>query len=237
MLELQTVDSSIGHLSHRLKSLPEHRALAQLAERRTDVIEAEGRTRTEVDDLAREQRKADAHVEQVKARRARDQERIDSGSISDAKQLTALQHEVRTLDQRISDLEDEELEVMERLEDSQARLTRLEKELAQIESDADNLTSARDAAASKIAEQHSAAVAEREALAAEIPPALLALYDKLRDQLGGVAVGAVQQKRCGGCHLNIGASDLASMAAAPSDEVLRCEECDRILVRTSDSGL
>jgi predicted nucleic acid-binding Zn-ribbon protein len=47
----------------------------------------------------------------------------------------------------------------------------------------------------------------------------------------------IQHKRCSGCQLSIGAADLARMAAAPSDEVLRCEECNRILVRTSESGL
>ncbi|MEJ7742046.1 MAG: hypothetical protein WKF73_05540 [Nocardioidaceae bacterium] len=119
LFDLQVADSTLDQLSHRLKSLPEHAALARLAERRTDVAEDEGRTRTDVEDLAREQRKADADVEQVKSRRTRDRQRIDSGSISDAKQLTALQHEVQTLDKRISDLEDEELEVMERLEDAQ----------------------------------------------------------------------------------------------------------------------
>lgn len=211
--------------------------MARLAERRTDVAEAEGRARTEVEDLAREQRKADADVEQVKARRTRDQQRIDAGSVNDAKQLTALQHEVQTLDKRISDLEDEELEVMERLEDEQARSARLETELAEIESEAADLMRARDATVSAIAEQQSDKAAERDALASEIPAALLALYDKLRARLGGVGVGAVHQKRCGGCRLNIGASDLAAMLVAPSDEVLRCEECNRILVRTSESGL
>lgn len=237
LLELQSVDSTLDQLAHRLKSLPEQAALARLAERRTDVAAAEGRTRTEVEDLAREQRKADADVEQVKARRARDQQRIDSGSTSDSKQLTALQHEVLTLDKRISDLEDEELEVMERLEDAQRRLADLDKELADIEAEAADLTRSRDASSAEIAAEQSSTVAERETLASRVPEPLLALYDKLRARLGGVGVGAVQQKRCGGCRLNIGASDLAAMAAAPSDEVLRCEECNRILVRTHESGL
>ncbi|MBA2445783.1 MAG: hypothetical protein H0V49_10695 [Nocardioidaceae bacterium] len=237
MLDLQTADSTLDQLVHRLNSLPEQTALAQLARRRTDVAEAEGRTRTEVEDFAREQRKADADVEQVKSRRARDKQRIDQGTISDAKQLTALQHEVQSLDKRISDLEDSELEVMERLEDGQARLARLGTELAEIESEAADLMRARDAAVSAIAEKQAVTAAERETLAAAIPEALLALYEKLRAHLGGVGVGAVHHGRCGGCHLDIGASVLAEMAATPSDEVLRCEECSRLLVRTHESGL
>ena len=45
--------------------------------------------RVEVDDLTAEQKRADADVEQVKARRERDQGMIDAGSIKDPKALRA----------------------------------------------------------------------------------------------------------------------------------------------------
>jgi predicted nucleic acid-binding Zn-ribbon protein len=95
----------------------------------------------------------------------------------------------------------------------------------------------RDEAVAEIGNRRSEATAERDLLASDIPADLLALYEKLRSQLDGVGVGALQHGRCGGCRLNVGAADLARMATAPSDEVLRCEECNRILVRTSESGI
>jgi uncharacterized protein len=209
----------------------------QLSERRTDVADRHGRLQTEVEDLARAQRKADADVEQVRSRRTRNRERIESGAVSDPKQLQAMQHEVRTLDHRISDLEDEELEVMEQLEDAQSRLTALGSELAEIDSAVGEQTKTRDEAAARIAERRSDAVAERETLVADLPADLLKLYERLRAQLGGVGAGALHHGRCGGCQLDVGAADLARMATAPSDEVLRCEECDRILVRSPESGI
>jgi predicted nucleic acid-binding Zn-ribbon protein len=224
-------------LTHRLKHLPEHTSLAALAERRTDVAARHGQAITEVDDLSREQRKADADVEQVKARRERNSQRIDGGQVSDPRQLQAMQHEVTTLARRISDLEDEELEVMERLEEATARRDTLAQELAEIESAAADQTRSRDVGAAEIAEQQRSAALEREALAADLPEALLTLYERLRRQLGGVAVGALYQGRCTGCQLDVGAAYLARLATTPSDEVLRCEECDRILVRTGESGL
>lgn len=237
LLDLQAVDSTLDQLAHRLRTLPEHAALAALAERRTDVAAAQGRAQTEVEDLAREQRKADADVEQVKARRVRNQERIDAGMVSDPKQLQALQHEIETLERRITDLEDNELEVMERLEEGQVTLDGLTTELAGIEKEIGEQTQARDAAAAQISGQRDASGAEREQLAGELPTDLLALYDRLREQQGGVGVGALHQKRCGGCQLAVGAADLVRMTSAPPDEVLRCEECNRILVRTPDSGI
>ena len=47
----------------------------------------------------------------------------------------------------------------------------------------------------------------------------------------------LRARRCTGCQLDINAADLRVYAAAADDEVLRCEECSRILVRTAQSGL
>ena len=196
-----------------------------------------GQLRTQVDDLSRDQRKADADVEQVKARRARNRQRIDSGAVSDPKQLQALQHEITTLDRRISDLEDEELAVMESLEDAQRELDSVAVKLAEVEAAGAEAQQRRDAAVSEISSAQAAAREERGQLADSLPPDLLQVYDRLRGQLDGVGVGALRRGSCGGCRLDIGAADLARMAAAPPDEVLRCEQCNRILVRTAESGV
>ncbi len=237
LLDLQEVDSTIDRLEHRLKTLPEVAALADLAERRTDVSARHGKAQTAVGDLAREQRKADADVEQVKARRARNAERIRAGLVGDPKQLQAMQHETETLARRITDLEDAELEVMERLEQTQHELESLARELAEIDARAADQQSSRERSVADLGEKRADAETERKRLAEQIPADLLALYDRLRAQLGGVAVGALHQRRCGGCRLDVGAAELARIAVAPGDEVVRCEECSRILVRTAESGI
>jgi predicted nucleic acid-binding Zn-ribbon protein len=193
--------------------------------------------RTQVDDLSREQRKADADVEQVKSRRTRDRDRVDGGLVSDPRQLQAIQHEIETLDRRINALEDEELAVMERLESAQLEFDKLTAELASVEVEGAEALKARDAATTDISGRERDARAERDTLATQLPAELLALYERLRAQLGGVGVGALHHGRCGGCQLDVGAADLARMSTAPDDEVLRCEECNRILVRTAESGL
>lgn len=190
---------------------------------------------TAVEDLTREQRKADADVEQVRARRARDLERIDSGLVGDPRQLQAMQHEVGALDKRIVDLEDVELAVMERLEAAQASVTGLSGELAEIDAGLAAAEASRDAAGGDISTEADRLQVRRGELAAGVPDDLLTLYDKLRAQLGGVGAGALRQRRCGGCRLDLGALELARIARAPADEVLRCEECNRILVRTDRS--
>jgi predicted nucleic acid-binding Zn-ribbon protein len=79
--------------------------------------------------------------------------------------------------------------------------------------------------------------AERAGLAPLIPPDLLTLYDRIGASHGGVGAAELRQRRCTGCQLEINAADLRAFSAAPEDEVLRCEECGRILIRTPQSGL
>ena len=52
-----------------------------------------------------------------------------------------------------------------------------------------------------------------------------------------VAERVVRRGRCGGCRLDLMGNEIADVRAAPADEVLRHEECTRIMVRTAESGL
>jgi predicted nucleic acid-binding Zn-ribbon protein len=200
----------------------------------------DGRARdlqVQVDDLTRAQRKADDDVEQVKTRRVRDQQRLDSGSVTNPKDLQRLQHELVSLERRISDLEDAELEVMERLEAAQDELAGLRVRLADVDQEAATLAEARDRRIAELREEATGVTRDRSAAVAGMPEELLGLYDRLRQQKGGVGAAALQARRCGGCSLELNSGDLATIAKQPSDEVIRCEECGRILVRTSESGL
>jgi predicted nucleic acid-binding Zn-ribbon protein len=152
---------------------------------------------------------------------------MEQGLVSNPKDLERMQGELVSLQRRISDLEDVELEVMENLETAQAELDDLVGRLEQLDSRAADLT---DVELADLA-------GRRKTLADGLAGDLVALYDRLRQQKGGVGAAALRARRCGGCSLELTAADLAVIAKAPSDEVLRCEECNRILVRTSESGV
>lgn len=237
LLELQSKDSILAQLQHRKKTLPEHAQIVDLEAKFKEVdghrIEAE----TKVSDLTREQKKADAEVELVKTRRTRDEERLNSGAISNPKDLESIQHELVALERRIGTLEDAELEVMEQLEAAQSELSAAQGDLHAVKTDRDQVIAARDAALVAIEENTLEAQDERESSAAGIPADLMALYDKIRGQYGGLGAAALRARRCEGCRLELNGADLRELALAPADEVLRCPECSRILVRTPESGL
>jgi predicted nucleic acid-binding Zn-ribbon protein len=227
----------MDRLAHRRQGLPELAEIAELRKRREESANQVVLAETEVDDLGREQRKADADVEQVKTRRARDQQRLDRGQVGSPKELQTLQHEIETLERRISDLEDAELDVMERLETSQSELERLHTSITEYDESLRGLEERRDAAMAEIDAEVREAESERAQIVTGIPDDLLKLYERLRGSHGGVGAAALTQRRCQGCRLELNAADLRDMAAAAEDEVLRCEECQRILVRTGESGI
>lgn len=217
--------------------MPETAELATLQRERSTLSDRTRDARIRVEDLTRDQRKADADVEQVKTRRLRDQQRMDQGLVSNPKDLERMQHELVSLDRRISDLEDAELEVMEELEGAQQALDDLTFRLGVLEEQVAAAEQRRAEKAADIEKQAGEVRAERAQAAEGMPEDLMALYTRLRDQKGGIGAAALRARRCGGCSLELNAADLAVIAKTPSDEVVRCEECSRILVRTAESGL
>ncbi|CAN5372653.1 C4-type zinc ribbon domain-containing protein [soil metagenome] len=237
LLDVQALDSRADMARHRRTSMPELAEMAALEVSRKEFDDQRRDSQIAVDDLELAQRKADVDVEAVKTRRTRDRDRIDQGLITNPKDLERMQHELASLDRRISVLEDEELEVMEQLEAAQAVLVEHQQRVAAADERLAELAELRDA---KLVELE-AEIAEVESLrgpAVEgIPADLLALYEKLRAGKGGVGATELRQRQCNGCQLGIDNAELAVIAAAPADLVVRCEECTRILVRTAESGL
>jgi predicted nucleic acid-binding Zn-ribbon protein len=235
LLDLQDLDLQLDQIAHKRATLPELAALQQLAKERAAVDRELVAVETDVSDLQREQKKADADVEQVRARRTRDQERLDGGRVSTPKELEGLQHEIVSLDRRIADLEDAELEVMERLETAETRQRELSAKTAELADRQAGLESSRDGTTKELDEQRASLTERRAVAVGELPADLVATYTKLRERMGGIGAGKLVGKRCMGCRMELNPSDLSRIAAADPNTVLRCEECGRILVRTSDS--
>ncbi|GAA3925736.1 C4-type zinc ribbon domain-containing protein [Actinomadura viridis] len=237
LIDLQELDSTLDRLAHRRRTLPELAEVERLEARLTELRDAIVAAETEVGDLDREQRKAEQDVDQVRARADRDQKRLDSGQVTSAKDLSGLQAEIASLQRRQSDLEEVVLEIMERREEADGRVAALRAERTEAEAELGAVTQRRDGAQKEIDEEGGATAAARTAVAKDVPGDLLALYEKLRGQFGGVGAAKLYRGACQGCHLALNTVDLNRIRSAAEDEVVRCEECRRILVRTPESGL
>ncbi|WP_407564542.1 zinc ribbon domain-containing protein [Streptomyces sp. 184] len=237
LLDVQALDVRLTQLQHRRKNLPEHEEVAgleaDLVQHRDLLVAAQ----TEESDTEREQSKAEKDVDQVRQRSARDQQRLDSGAVTSPKDLENLQSEIASLARRQSDLEDVVLEVMERRETVQERITELTGRVESVQAKITDATARRDAAVGEIDSEVAAVTKERAGAVGEIPADLLKLYDKLREQQGGVGAARLYQRRCEGCRLELNITEINEVRAAAPDTVVRCENCRRILVRTPESGL
>jgi uncharacterized protein len=237
LLELQDKDTRLSQLAHRARTLPDAARLAeldaQLSRLRDQVVAAE----TIAGDLERDQSRADQDVEQVRDRIRRDQHLLDSGAIGDPKQLQQIQAELGSLARRQADLEDVELEIMERVEGARAAVAQLTGERDAAAEERDRLASSVADQLADVEDERRIVEGERATIATDIPADLLALYEKIRADHNGVGAAPLHRGTCQGCRLALPPTEIEALRAAPPNAIVRCEECRRILVRTPESGL
>ncbi len=236
LLDLQAVDSALASLTQRRRTLPEQVALDHLSATAADASSDLVGAQTRVSDLELDTERAEADLDPVRQRLTRNEKRIADGTV-DAKALGSMVEEIAHLRRRISDLEDLELESMEALELAQAERDALQTRVDGLAAELDTATGARDAAVQKLTLEANYQRTERDRLAPEIPADLLTLYTRIQTSKGVVGAAALVHRSCTGCQLQVNANELREYATTAPDEVLRCEECGRILVRTAESGL
>lgn len=224
-------------MAHKRKSLPEHAEIDSLTKDLTQLRDLLVAAQTEESDTAREQTKAEQDVDQVRQRAARDQQRLDSGAVTSPKDLENLQKEIVSLAKRQGDLEDVVLEVMERRESAQERVAELTERTGAVQGRIDEATGRRNAASGELEAEAATVAKEREVIAGTVPADLLKLYDKLREQQGGIGAAKLYARSCQGCRQELAITELNEIRSAAPDTVVRCENCRRILVRTAESGL
>ncbi|MBR7677629.1 zinc ribbon domain-containing protein [Streptomyces sp. NPDC054796] len=237
LLDVQALDTRLTQLAHKRKNLPEHEEIQTLEGDLTQLRDLLVAAQTEESDTAREQTKAEQDVDQVRQRASRDQKRLDSGLVTNPKDLESLQSEIASLAKRQGDLEDVVLEVMERRESAQERAGELARRVESVQAKTEDATGRRDAALETIDTEVATVKKEREIVAGSVPAELLKLYEKIREQQGGVGAARLYQRRCEGCQLELNITEMNEVRAAAAEEVVRCENCRRILVRTPESGL
>jgi predicted nucleic acid-binding Zn-ribbon protein len=194
------------------------------------------RAKTALNDVQREITKADTDVQLVRERSIRNQARMDAGQ-GTAKDMQALQHEVESLARRQAALEDIELEVMERAEALAADVSRLQSASAEMTVRADGLKAVRDKNLAELDDEVEQIGRSRADVVAGVGDDLLALYEKIRASSDGIGAAVLRKRRCEGCNLELNQGEINRFTVAGEDEVLRCEECRRILIRTSESGI
>lgn len=234
LLDLQELDNHLAQVTKKSKNLPEAATLEELSTELASAKESQREKLGIVDELAAEVKRSESDVEMVQARIAKDTERLDH--TSSAKDAQGLEHEIQSLRERLSSLEEVELEEMERLEQAEAELSGADQAVTELMSRVDEATQALDAAKAELEADYQATTAKRTALAADIPSDLLALYEKQRERYG-FGASLLQRGISSASGVALTESDLAQVRSAAPDDVVLCPDSNAILVRTSESGI
>lgn len=228
LLELQGIDTSIDRLEQRRGQLE---AGEELSAARKEMEEAEarlGEIRLAADAVTSESSRLEHEIESMNAKLAAEEKRMYDGSIANAKELEALQHEIAALKERRSRAEDDLLEQMMRREDLDARASEADREVTGARGRVDALGGDSVRELQAIETELTERRAGRTAIVAEIDEELLELYDDLRRQKHGVGAAAIVDGVCQACHEKLSAVELDRLKR--TDGVKRCEYCRRIVV-------
>jgi len=230
LIELQLIDSQITQAKVKLVNLPEREQIAAIHQRLENTAVELGVVETELADVAIDLRRSEVEVEQVEDRMKKDEQLLASGSVA-PKEMEKLQHEIQTLTKRRGELEEGQLEIMIKFDAIQARVDELVSDqggLKQLELELnirlENASAEIDSAISKLS-------LDRSQLLPKIDSALVDLYEKVRTSGAGIGAALLVGNKCDGCHLSINVIELERIKGLADDEIIRCEECRRILVR------
>ncbi len=231
LLAVQDHDTHADQLVHRHKTLPERSELegvmSQLVALDKRVVEVEAERHA----MVRSQQRLEDDISSINDKATQHDKTLYSGSIGNPRELQALQDEIASLKRRVSQLEDQELELMEQIEPLDAELTRLTAERTALDERGASLRASIAEAEIAIESELAAVRAERETLMADVEPALQAEYEELRPQSGGIAIARFVGGSCGGCHLHLSAMEIDRIKKLPAEEPVHCEECGRLLAR------
>ena len=230
LIELQRIDSAILAAQVKLKNLPEREQITAIHNRlaagaaEIEVAEAE------LADVAIDLRRSEVDVEQVADRMKKDENRLSSGT-GTPKELEQLQHELVTLAKRKLELEDSELEIMIRHDAAKEKVATFKSDEEGLKKLELELNVRLENGITELDKEIALRQSERTLVLPKIEEPLLALYEKIRASEYGVGAALLIGNKCDGCHLVINAIEIERIKSLPTDEVLRCEDCRRILVR------
>lgn len=226
LFDLQQVDTEIDQLLDLRRSLPElgryeraHGRVQELQAAAADQEAALAETLSQIN-------KAEGELEIVEVKRATEERRMFAGGFS-AKDLGNLELEVGMLGRQIASAEDEILAALEVREGQEKELAATKSELETVESEAGELEASIAAQWKVIDDKVAAQEVRKSEIIPLIDPELLELYERLRPNKEGVAVGRLAEGVCGGCHLSLSSAEQAQVL---KEDPPRCLHCRRILV-------
>jgi len=233
LLDLADLDTRLRQAEHVRANPPQAARVKELLAQRQELSRELATRQNAVDELQAELGRIEADVKVVRARQDRDTALLQT--VSSPKDAAGLEHELDSLRRRQRELEDAQLELMERLEVAEAAVAEQKALVDQVNAEGAKLSADAKAIVADATARIEELQRDRAAVAAAVPAPLLAMYDRAAVRSAGAAL--LQARTCTSCHMMLSGTDLNELRRLTDDAVATCPECGAILVRTNESGL
>jgi predicted nucleic acid-binding Zn-ribbon protein len=228
LLALQGVDDEVRRLQHQLDGLAEQRTLDELAGQDATLAEGDAELEERLEAVRREQRQVEGEIDALGQRLEEERVRLYEGSLSSAREIQAAEAEIASTTRRRAEHEDQLLEVMERVEELEARQVELRDVRASLALRIATATAARDAAAQDLIARIAEVQVRRDPIAAALPTDLRTRYDEAARRAGGTGVGVLRDNACTACRITFPMSEINGYLMGPP--LTTCSQCRRLLI-------
>lgn len=232
LLELQALDAKLTSLANRRRVLESDPRITDLQAALSVANGQLGAAKVAVHDAEAELKKAEADVEQVASRIERDEAKLNSGT-GLSKDLVALQKDIVSLNKRRSDLEDVELEVLERLDTLRATQAQQQEIVDGIQGSFAGIRAELDEALAEVEAEATVVRGQRAEFAGGLDAGMLAIYEKTLAKRG-VGAARLFHGKSEGSGMQLSPGDLAEIKAAAEDDIVFCPDSGCILVRSPE---
>ncbi len=220
---LQRIDLRLHEVDSRQEQIVATLAESErVSQAQADVDQAQA----ELVGVRAETHAAEQEAASQKAKIDRNQQALYGGSVHNPKELEDLQLEALSLQRHLETLEDQLLEWMLQLEEAEGQYdhakSELEAAVAETQAQNKDLLDERE----KLDAEVERLTGEREAALASVGAAELALYEKIKQNVGPTALALVDEGTCSVCGLALPGSEQQKVRG---EDLVLCRQCGRIL--------
>jgi predicted nucleic acid-binding Zn-ribbon protein len=231
LLILQDRDSKIMQLQEELSRIgPDRKAIqARLAGASAGLEAAKHRAKQ----LESERKKLELEVDAKK--QLIERYSLQQFQTKKNEEYRALAHEIELCKEGIVKLDDQQIEIMEKMEAEQRLVARAAIENAEAKKTADSRIADLDKTEANLKKELEGLQSNRSELASAVEESARARYERLLKQRGQTVIVGIQHGVCGGCHMQLSRSVLVNCQGGK--EIVTCTNCGRILYYTRDMDL
>ena len=224
LARLQKIDLQIDHLTNRIKEIELLlKDNGKVREAEKSVSESESET-TKFRQLVKN---AEDAVDAQRIKIELNESSLYGGKIRNPKELQDIQKDIASLKRYLSVLEDEQLNAMLALEESETKLIKASNILAEAQAQFISQTADLAGEKSKLNDNLQRLMGERDAALKPLSTESIAIYKRLREQKRGIAVALAEDGACTACGSELRPEEMQS-ARSPTS-ITYCSSCGRIL--------